>query len=115
MEIIFASEEIHANLLTTLSGFDFDDELTVNRRVQNPGTLLLVILIQLKPGARQITTIDLAFRLRRCVIAAVSVIDKLVGRVEIEARPRRPRPLDVDRSPTTDAYRKPVLRDNGSR
>lgn len=100
------------SLLTALSGLDFDDKLPVDRRVQDPGTLLLIILIQLEPGARQITAIDLAFRLRRCVIAAVSVIDKLVGRVEIEARPRRPRPLDVDRGPTTDAYRKPVLRDN---
>jgi len=49
------------------------------------------------------------------VIAAVSVIDKLVGRVEIEARSRRSRPLDVDRGPATDAYRKPILRDNRSR
>lgn len=48
-------------------------------------------------------------------MAAVSVIDKLVGRVEIEARPRRPRPLDVDRGPATNAYRKPVLRDNRTR
>lgn len=73
-------------LLTALSGLDFDDELPVDRRVQDPGALLLVILIQLQPCARQITAIDLAFRFRRCVIAAVSVIDKLVGRVEIEAR-----------------------------
>jgi len=103
------------DLLTALSRFDFDDELPVDRRFQNPGTLLLIILIQLEPGTRQITAIDLAFRLHRCVIAAVSVIDKLVGRVEIEARPRRSRPLDVDRGPATDAYRKPILRDNRSR
>lgn len=101
-------------LLTALSRLDFDDDLSVDRRVQDPRTLLLVILIQLEPGARQITAIDFAFRLRRCVITAVSVIDKLVGRVEIEARSRRPRPLDVDRGPATDAYRKPILRDNRS-
>jgi hypothetical protein len=35
--------------------------------------------------------------------------------VEIQARPRRPRPLDVDRGPAADAHRKPVLRDNGAR
>jgi len=102
-------------LLTALSGLDFDDELPVDRRVQDPGALLLVILIQLEPGARQVTAVDLAFRFRRRVIAAVSVVDKLVGRVEIQARPRRPRPLDVDRGPAADAHRKPVLRDNGAR
>lgn len=102
-------------LLTALSGLDFDDELPVDRRIQDPGALLLVILIQLQPSARQITAIDLAFRFRRCVITAVSVIDKLVGCVEIEARSRRSRPFDVDWSPATDAHRKPVLRDNRAR
>lgn len=95
-----------------MSGLDFDDELSVDRRVQNPCALLLVVLIQLESGARQITAIDLAFRFGSRVIAAVSVIDKLVSRVEIKARPRRPRPLDVDRGPASNAHRKPVLHDN---
>lgn len=79
------TERMVERLLTALCGLDFDDELSVDRRVQDPRALLLVILIQLEPGARQITTIDLAFRFRHRVIAAVSVIDKLVRRVEIEA------------------------------